>query len=533
MGGALRLPALPLPCGPLFAAPASTSQYGQALAVDLTNTELLDAFGRLLADLGIGASLVDRELRLTWCNPVVRSQWLRGPGDGPEHCFALQWDRSARCADCLPILVFETGEPREGYRERHRPGQSDRVYRVRAIPARDAAGRLTHVLETYIDVTDLGRAIATARLDQQLSSSLAAAGHGVLVVDPRGRIVSWSASMDAILGYGVGDVLGRGVQMLLPPGRRAEAPPRTGAAPRVEMELVARDGRFVPVAVAAVPIGDEEGELCGHQWLVDDLSEVSRLRREVQRHAADRARLDQQMVRSEKLAAVGSLAAGLAHEIGTPLNVISASAEYALLELAADHPAREDLATIVDEVDRIRRLVSDLLGFARGAPPAGGATRPRDAVDRVLRLLRAQLERRRIRAQTDLPDGLPPVAASGDALHQLLLNVLMNSVAAVADAGRIFVAARAVELPREGGPCPAVAFAIADNGPGIPPAMRQRVFDPFFTTRPDGTGLGLTVCNRIVTDHGGAIHVGDSELGGALVEMTLPAAAGDDETALP
>ena len=97
---------------------------------------------------------------------------------------------------------------------------------------------------------------------------------------------------------------------------------------------------------------------------------------------------------------------------------------------------------------------------------------------------------------------------------------------AVEDEGRIEITLR--EDRTAGRSRKAVCFAIADDGPGIPPELRQRVFDPFFTTRPDGTGLGLTVCARIVADHGGAIHIGDSALGGALVELTLPQAARED-----
>ena len=96
----------------------------------------------------------------------------------------------------------------------------------------------------------------------------------------------------------------------------------------------------MPLALTASPIGDDQGEICGYQVLVEDLSEVSRLRSELDERLRDRDRFEQQMVRSEKLAAVGSLAAGLAHEIGTPLNVISASAEYALLDLPSQAPGR-------------------------------------------------------------------------------------------------------------------------------------------------------------------------------------------------
>jgi PAS domain S-box-containing protein len=212
----------------------------------------LEDWGRTLASLGIGASLVDRNLKLSWCNQLLQEQVDEGRGDGGEHCFAVHWSRKQRCSDCLPLLVFQTGEPHQGYRERHRPGQPRKMFRVGATPIRDPAGQLTHVMETFVDVTELGAAIASARLEDRLSTSLAAAGHGVLVVDPRGRIVSWSTGMEAILGHRAIDVLGRGAASLLP----GEAGGATfwSQTRRELRELVAKDGRRVPLALT--PMGE-------------------------------------------------------------------------------------------------------------------------------------------------------------------------------------------------------------------------------------------------------------------------------------
>ena len=485
---------------------------------------VLEDWGRTLADVGIGASLVDRHLKLSWCNRLLKEQVEEGKGDGGEHCFAVHWSRAQRCADCLPLLVFRTGEPHQGYRERHRPGQPRKMFRVGAAPIRDAAGQVTHVMETFVDVTELGAAIASARMEDRLSTSLAAAGHGVLVVDARGRIISWSTRMDAILGHRDSDVLGKAASSLLPPD--ASDVPFWKQPERETRELLAKDGRRVPLGLTCSPIGDDQGEICGYQVLVEDLSEVSRLRSELDERLRDRDRLEQQMIRSEKLAAVGSLAAGLAHEIGTPLNVISASAEYALLDLPPQAPGRPEMVAVVEEVDRIRGLVSELLGFAREGQPSGETTRPHEAVGRVLRLMKGTLDKRRVQVEVDVGEDLPLVRAGNDAVHQLLLNVVMNAAAAVADGGRISIRAKRGEIPLLDRRAPSVDFAIGDDGPGIPLALRQRVLDPFFTTRQTGTGLGLTVCNRIVTDHGGALHIGESDWGGALVEFSLPIAEG-------
>jgi len=236
----------------------------------------------------------------------------------------------------------------------------------------------------------------------------------------------------------------------------------------------------------------------------------------VARDLSAQVRLDRQLVRSEKLAVVGSLAAGLAHEIGTPLNVISATAEYLLPDAPTE--ARDQLKGIVAETERISRLVRELLSFARGGTSGVSAVQLHGALDRVLSLLRITLERKRILVDVELSEDLPLISADPDGLHQVLLNLVVNASTAVVEGGRIVVKARAVEVEGER----MVTIEVHDDGPGVPPAIRERIFDPFFTTRAEGTGLGLAVCARIVAEHGGDLRVGEGPMGGASFALQFP-----------
>ncbi|HSM94281.1 MAG TPA: ATP-binding protein, partial [Anaeromyxobacteraceae bacterium] len=238
----------------------------------------------------------------------------------------------------------------------------------------------------------------------------------------------------------------------------------------------------------------------------------------VARDASASQRLERQMMRSEKLAVVGSLAAGLAHEIGTPLNVISATAELLQLDGTAAQNAR--LGQIVAETERISRLVRELLSFARAGREGPSEIPVAEAVERVLSFVGVLLDRKRVAVERDVAADLPPVLADPDALQQVLLNLLVNAVQAVAEGGRVGVRARrGVE---EGGAV--VTIEVHDDGPGVPEPLRERVFDPFFTTRADGTGLGLAVCARVVASHGGDLRVGRGPLGGASFTVQLRAA---------
>lgn len=224
------------------------------------------------------------------------------------------------------------------------------------------------------------------------------------------------------------------------------------------------------------------------------------------------------LTRSEKLATVGQLAAGVAHEVGNPLGAIGGYAALARGRLAAaggDPEVIDWIERIEAEVRRIDRIVRELLDFAR---PSGVAPGPVDvgaAVEGALRLARVQRRFQGVDVAVDLPAGLPPVRGEEGRLAQLFLNLLLNAGDAMGGSGRVWIRASA-----EAG---AVRVAVADSGPGIPAADLGRVFDPFFTTKPpgEGTGLGLAVCHGIAESFGGEISVGNGGAGGAVFTLRL------------
>ena len=226
------------------------------------------------------------------------------------------------------------------------------------------------------------------------------------------------------------------------------------------------------------------------------------------------------LVRSEKLATVGRLAAGVAHEVGNPLGAVSGYAERARARLPADADpeVRDALERILVAADRIDRIVRDLLDFARPAPLEVRAVGVGGAVDAALRLAAVQARFRGVTASVELPADLPPVLADERHLSQVLLNLLLNAGDAMAGQGRVTVRGR-----RDGG---AVEIAVTDTGPGIPPEDLPRVFDPFFTTKEpgQGSGLGLAICHSIVESLGGSIDATSPPGQGATFVVRLRAA---------
>ena len=227
------------------------------------------------------------------------------------------------------------------------------------------------------------------------------------------------------------------------------------------------------------------------------------------------------VVRAEKLASVGTLAAGVAHEVGNPLAAILGYVE--MLQVSADDEAEQDiLRRVHKEVLRINEIIRNLLAYSRPSPEeACGSVAA--AVEGVVALLRPQPHMREVDIETDVPAGLPAVALSEAKLQQVLLNLCLNAADAMPDGGSLRLGARASETA-EG-----VEVVVADQGEGISSEALARVFDPFFTTKEpgEGTGLGLAIVDRIIQDHGGEIGVRSAPDRGTTFTLFLPAHRGD------
>jgi signal transduction histidine kinase len=229
--------------------------------------------------------------------------------------------------------------------------------------------------------------------------------------------------------------------------------------------------------------------------------------------ATTRARLAQ----SEKLAALGQLAAAIAHEVRNALGVIRSAAQGLNESLpASDADAQRACSFITAEIDRLGSVVSSLLSFAR---PPRLAPRPVGVgalFDQALLLARPDLEAKEVRVVRHDDATTPLVRADSDLVVQVLLGLLANAADAVPRGGEVTLDARAADG--------VVELAVADSGPGIPEPLRGRVFEPFFTTRDKGTGLGLAVARQIIEAHAGRIEVGERPGGGARFRISLPRA---------
>jgi signal transduction histidine kinase len=243
----------------------------------------------------------------------------------------------------------------------------------------------------------------------------------------------------------------------------------------------------------------------------------------------EKLRLERELRHSEKLAALGQIASRLAHEIGTPLNVIQMRVEQLLKREAQSEKDRQLLNVIVAQIERISSFVRQLLTLARRPEFHPHAVPLNDIVRRVWETIGNQENPSGITVRLDLTEHLPPVLGDPDQLQQVLLNLTVNAIQAVEGSGQVTLSTRTRMVPGGNGRHSRVEAAVTDTGPGIVPEDESRIFDPFFTTKGavGGTGLGLAISREIVLSHRGDLWVESAPGGGSRFIMSLPPAIDD------
>ena len=235
----------------------------------------------------------------------------------------------------------------------------------------------------------------------------------------------------------------------------------------------------------------------------------------IQQTTADLRKTEAQLIRSEKLAALGELAAGIAHEIRNPLTSINILIHSLTENFPPETAHHEDLQVIEEEISRINEIVDQFLRFARPAPPLLQKTDALSIFEETLQLLRPQIEKNRIIVEKEFR-ALPPISMDREQMKQVILNLLLNAIQAMPNGGRLTLRGRVLENDRW------VTFSIQDSGIGIPSEDMNKLFDPFFSTKEGGVGLGLPIAHRIIDQHHGKIEVDSATGKGTLLTVWLP-----------
>ena len=326
---------------------------------------------------------------------------------------------------------------------------------------------------------------------------------GLVAMDPEEKIMAFNETAEVIFRLSGGDVLGREASGILP-DELLEMPDTLDAAGPIlekEMECQLGDGRTVPLEVIATRLQDDEGTLFGYAILFRDLTEVQRLKSEVER--------------SRRLAAIGSLAAGVAHEIRNPLSSIKGFATV-LRERHRENPEDQRIADImISEVERLNRVIGQLLEFSRPLTMNRKDSAIEPILQHTVKMIEEQARKKGIDIRTEFPEGVPDLFIDPDKMTQVFLNLSLNAVNAMDTGGTLSLKISRPEVRT-------IRVDVADKGTGIRPDELGRIFDPYFTTRPSGTGLGLPIAQRIVEAHGGKIAVASQQGKGTVFSVFLP-----------
>jgi len=397
---------------------------------------------------------------------------------------------------CLPVELH--------FRHVEHAGRSFRVVAVRDVSEQ------RQIEQALAENEVRTRAIVDTALD------------AIITVDETGTIVEFNSAAEQVFRLSRADALGRSVaETIVPPDARAAH--RQGFARylatgekrligrRVELQAMRADGEGFPAELTMTEL-----QIGGRRLFtafMRDLTEAKRLEREM---ALQRERLHQ----SQKLGALGSLLAGVAHELNNPLSIVVAQAML-LEETAKDERALERGRRIRTAAERCAKIVKSFLAMARQRKPQRIAVDVARVVEDVLSLVGYGLRSAGVEVETRIPADLPPVWADPDQLNQVLTNLAVNAQQAMIDRPGPRRLAIAAESDESGG---FLSISVTDSGPGVPLEIRDRVFEPFYTTKPVGygTGVGLSVCHGIVDSYGGSITLDDAPGGGARFIVRLP-----------
>lgn len=343
---------------------------------------------------------------------------------------------------------------------------------------------------------------------------------GIISADTKGNIIIFNEGAENMLGYRSEDVIGKiHITELYPPGVAKEMMRRLrsedfggkGKLQSSQTTLIDKDGNEIPVNISAAIIYDDEGREIASVGIFTDLRPRLKMQKELENTHL-------QLLQSEKMASLGKLAAGVAHEINNPLAGILMYASMIKEELPQDHPMKQDLDMIIEQALRCKDIVKQLLEFARQTPPTKARIDLNASLNQAISLLENQALFHNIKIVKRLDPFVPLVDGDLGRLNQVFINIIINAADAMEGHGTLTIESL-YRRDRE-----TVEVRISDTGCGIPEENLNRIFEPFFTTKGvgKGTGLGLSTSYGIIKDHGGEISV-DSKVGrGTTFTISLP-----------
>lgn len=468
--------------------------------------------------------VITKELRILAANRAAgerRNEELVG-----RRCHEAFYKTEDPCHDCPAIEILKTHKPASRRLDEWFPKSGNNlclhgapIFEGQEI---EAIAILDHPLS---DFRDSERQKSTSFLWEPNSffvwNLMLSSADGVIAADRKGKILIFNDAAAEITGYSVSESLnelnieriypGQGAREIMRKLRSGEYGGK-GKLKSDQVDVLRKDGKTVPVSLSAAIVyeGDREVATVG---FFRDLREKLEMERKLQKTQV-------QLHQAEKMSSLGKLAAGVAHQLNNPLGGIALFAQLLLDEYELEEAATKDISRIIEDAERCRTIVKELLEFARQTKQE---IQPHDlnhALSRTLFLLENQSLFRNLKITKDLCPDLPLVPCDVQQLNHVFMNILLNAAEAMEGEGALRIRTSPGEHEKE------VRIEISDTGPGIPPEIQPHIFEPYFTTKEvgKGTGLGLSIAYGIIEDHQGDISVRSRPGEGTTFLITLPLA---------
>ncbi|MGQ9696325.1 MAG: two-component system sensor histidine kinase NtrB [Thermodesulfobacteriota bacterium] len=418
--------------------------------------------------------------------PFPEVNWLSKESKSPWQYAANNWTKGKMILMRLKLETFEKARREDIYH----------AFLMGAILVVLGSGALYFIFivqNYYLVDRTLGR------MKTYTENVLESVGEGIISTDKEGKIVTLNSRAVEILGSLADNVKGRKIEETLPINKELLASSKENRFLDQEIIFQPLASKEIPLILRVTPLQDESGQEMGSVILLRDLREVRDLQEKVRR--------------SERLASLGRLAAGIAHEIRNPLSSIRGFAQF----FGNRFQGQEEetyAAVMIKEVDRLNRVISELLDFARPQKPHLERQNLQNILESILVLLEEELRKKKIEVEKNYETDLPLVMADHDQISQAFLNLLLNSIESMGEKGKICLSFKKIESG-------AVEIVIKDTGRGIPAEDIEKIFEPFFSTKRKGTGLGLAIVHQIIEGHGGEIKVKSVEGKGTTFYITL------------
>jgi two-component system nitrogen regulation sensor histidine kinase GlnL len=359
------------------------------------------------------------------------------------------------------------------------------------------------------------RTARVRRLQPQWEEIFSSLGDGLAVLDKEMKLIGINPAAERITGLSAESVLGHSLQKAFPENQKVlellSPSFEDGRALTLrQMPWKIRYGKQAFLDLSITSLFGENGDLNGWILALRDITPIKNLEEEIRQ--------------SDRLAMMGTIAAGLAHEIKNPLGGIKGAAQ--LLRRVHTSPESEEcLGIIIRESERVDRLVNELLTFSRPKTLNMEPVNLNQLIDSVLLLQKGLLDKKKISVRREYDPSLPPILGDQDELHKVFLNFIKNAIEALPDSGGELKCRSRLLTDfkiKEGNKASLMAMAeIQDNGSGIAPDNLDKIFTPFFTTKEKGHGLGMAISQRVITEHGGSVHVTSEQGRGATIQVFL------------